>query len=57
MRWHYRYNFSSEETFDITMITAPLEYLDVPLNNVKLMTIIPFNHKLVLAAAHWPGLC
>jgi len=41
------------------MMTALLEYFDLPLITYieKLMMIISFTHKLVLAAAHWPGLC
>jgi len=39
------------------MMTALLEYLDLPLYIEKLMMIISFTHKLVVAAAHWPDLC
>jgi len=58
MGWHCRYNFSGKATvgaFSITMMTALLEYLDLPLYIEKLMMIISFTHKLILAAAHWPG--
>jgi len=39
------------------MMTALLEYLDLPLYIKKLMMIKSFTHKLVLTTAHWSGLC
>jgi len=37
-------------------MTALLEYLNLPLFE-KLIMIISFTHKLVVATAYWPGLC
>jgi len=58
MGWHCSYNFSGKETFEHNYDDCSIR---ISCNNVHRKTHDHYNiiiiHKLVLAAAHWPGLC